>query len=214
MEGVRLLERLGSMPLPPYIKSELRRLSDYQTVFAETPGSAAAPTAGLHFTPGLLARLGEAGIETARVTLHVGLDTFRPVTAPVVEDHTIHREHYSVLPSELARLDQARAQSRRVVAVGTTSVRVLETIYGQNSGGGAANRPTHGHTSIFITPGYRFRAVDALITNFHLPRTSLLALVMAFAGTELVRLAYQRAIEEHYRFFSFGDAMLVQEGGR
>jgi S-adenosylmethionine:tRNA ribosyltransferase-isomerase len=227
VEGVALLESHGSLPLPPYIKTALRQDADYQTVFARDPGSAAAPTAGLHFTPGLLAHLAEVGVETASVTLHVGLDTFRPVTAPRVEDHVIHREYYSVQPDPLRRLNRARAEGRRLVAVGTTSVRVLETLYGglresdpagAVGGAGAAESDlgetaARGHTSLFITPGYRFRAVGALITNFHLPRTSLLALVMAFAGADRTRAAYREAITRRYRFFSFGDAMLIQGGG-
>jgi S-adenosylmethionine:tRNA ribosyltransferase-isomerase len=206
---LEILDRYGEMPLPPYVKDPLADPSDYQTVYAIAPGSAAAPTAGLHFTEGLLSRLAAAGIDTARVTLHVGLDTFRPINEEIVENHVIHREAFSVRRDALRLLDAARREGRRVVAVGTTSVRVLETLYAESSPGMPASGPRSGSTGVFISPGYRFRAVDALITNFHLPRTSLLALVMAFAGEERVRDAYRHAVAEGYRFFSFGDAMLI-----
>lgn len=208
-----LLRRYGVMPLPPYIHAPLAAPDEYQTVYAAVPGSAAAPTAGLHFTPGLLTALEHAGVRMERVTLHVGLDTFRPVTEEVVERHAIHSESYAVDASTLARLDAARAEGRRLVAVGTTSVRVLETLYRDSLPGGPAAASPQGDTTVFITPGYRFRAVDALLTNFHLPRTSLLALVMAFAGVGFIRRAYRTAVEERYRFFSFGDAMLVTGAG-
>ncbi|GAB4243964.1 MAG: tRNA preQ1(34) S-adenosylmethionine ribosyltransferase-isomerase QueA [Thermoleophilia bacterium] len=211
-EGSSLLDvmdRWGEMPLPPYIKASLRDRSEYQTVFAAEPGSAAAPTAGLHFTQDLLTRLRVAGVQTATVTLHVGLDTFRPISTGRVEDHPIHTEAYRVDHATLAALNSARATGRRLVAVGTTTVRVLETLYAEAREGAPATGPAAGFTDIFITPGYRFRAVDALITNFHLPRTSLLALVMAFAGVELTRHAYAEAVAQRYRFFSFGDAMLI-----
>jgi S-adenosylmethionine:tRNA ribosyltransferase-isomerase len=207
-EGAELLERVGSVPLPPYIKEALRDPAEYQTVYAAAAGSAAAPTAGLHFTPRLLEDLVRAGVETAKVTLHVGLDTFRPVSSQRVEDHHIHREAFSVRAGDLDILERARAEGRRLVAVGTTSVRVLETVYAEGAEwepGGALT----GHASLFITPGYRFRAVDAMLTNFHLPRTTLLALVMAFAGVDEVRAAYAEAVQERYRFFSFGDAVLL-----
>ncbi len=206
---LELLERYGVMPLPPYIRTPLEDPGEYQTVYATAPGSAAAPTAGLHFTRTLLSRLGEVGVQIEKVTLHVGVDTFRPVSAERVEEHQIHTETYHVDQAVAARLDQARAEGRRLVAVGTTAVRVLETIYRQSEAREGANVPCTGATDVFITPGHRFRAVDALITNFHLPRTSLLALVMAFGGVEVVRRAYQEAVERRYRFFSFGDAMLV-----
>ena len=204
--GVELLEHLGEgrwrvrlegepageTPLPPYITEPLGDPSRYQTVYAREPGSAAAPTAGLHFTPGLLARL-----DPARVTLHVGLDTFRPVTEERLEEHRIHGERYQIQPEAWERIRAAD----RVLAVGTTTVRVLETL--------ARGGPLTGRTELFITPGFEFRRVDALLTNFHLPRSTLLALVMAFAGVEETRRLYRIAIEERYRFYSFGDAMLL-----
>jgi S-adenosylmethionine:tRNA ribosyltransferase-isomerase len=182
----------GETPLPPYITEPLGDPSRYQTVYAREPGSAAAPTAGLHFTPELLERL-----DPVRVTLHVGLDTFRPVTEDRLEDHTIHGERYEVAPEAWERVESAD----RVLAVGTTTVRVLETL--------ARGGPLTGRTELFLTPGYEFRRVDALLTNFHLPRSTLLALVMAFAGIEETRRLYRLAVEERYRFYSFGDAMLI-----
>jgi S-adenosylmethionine:tRNA ribosyltransferase-isomerase len=182
----------GEMPLPPYIKEALGEPERYQTVYAREEGSAAAPTAGLHFTPELLARL-----DVERVTLHVGLDTFRPVTAATLDAHEIHSERYSVEPAAWERIRAAD----RVLAVGTTTVRVLESL--------SRGAPLAGRTDLFITPGFEFRRVDALLTNFHLPRTTLLALVMAFAGVEEARELYRVAIAERYRFYSFGDAMLV-----
>ena len=185
----------GEMPLPPYITEPLGDPERYQTVYAREEGSAAAPTAGLHFTPELLARL-----DVARVTLHVGLDTFRPVEAETLAEHRIHSERYEVAPSEWERIQAAE----RVLAVGTTTVRVLETL-------AHARRPRYtGRTDLFITPGFEFRRVDALLTNFHLPRSTLLALVMAFAGVEETRRLYNLAIADKYRFYSFGDAMLVR----
>jgi S-adenosylmethionine:tRNA ribosyltransferase-isomerase len=185
-------EPAGEAPLPPSITEPLTDPSRYQTVYAREPGSAAAPTAGLHFTPELLDRL-----EPVRVTLHVGLDTFRPVTAERLEEHRIHGERYEVEPQAWARIRAAD----RVLAVGTTTVRVLETL--------ARGGPLAGRTDLFITPGFEFRRVDALLTNFHLPRSTLLALVMAFAGVEETRRLYRLAVEERYRFYSFGDAMLL-----
>jgi S-adenosylmethionine:tRNA ribosyltransferase-isomerase len=182
----------GEMPLPPYITEPLDDPERYQTVYARDEGSAAAPTAGLHFTPELLASL-----DVARVTLHVGLDTFRPVEAETLDEHRIHSERYEVAASEWERIRAAE----RVLAVGTTTVRVLETL--------ARDAPLEGRTELFITPGFEFRRVDALLTNFHLPRSTLLALVMAFAGIEETRRLYELAIEERYRFYSFGDAMLI-----
>ena len=182
----------GQTPLPPYITEPLGDPSRYQTVYAREPGSAAAPTAGLHFTPELLAAL-----DPVRVTLHVGLDTFRPVNEETLEEHRIHGERYAVASAEWERIRSAE----RVLAVGTTTVRVLETI--------AHGGPLAGRTELFITPGFEFRRVDALLTNFHLPRSTLLALVMAFAGVEETRRLYALAIEERYRFYSFGDAMLI-----
>lgn len=185
-------EPLGEAPLPPYITEPLADPARYQTVYADESGSAAAPTAGLHFTPELLRRL-----EVERVTLHVGLDTFRPLTAATLEAHELHGERYSVRPEAWERI----AAADRVLAIGTTTVRVLETV--------ASNRLLQGRTSLFVTPGFRFQRVDALLTNFHLPRSTLLALVMAFAGVEETRRLYQLAVAERYRFYSFGDAMLI-----
>ena len=185
-------EPAGEAPLPPYITEPLGDPARYQTVYADDPGSAAAPTAGLHFTEELLARL-----DVERVTLHVGLDTFRPLVAERVEEHAIHGERYTVRAEAWERILAAG----RVLAVGTTTVRVLETL--------AAGGPLEGRTELFVTPGFAFRRVDALLTNFHLPRSTLLALVMAFAGVEETRRLYELAIEERYRFYSFGDAMLI-----
>jgi S-adenosylmethionine:tRNA ribosyltransferase-isomerase len=190
---IRLEDRpAGETPLPPYIFEPLADPGRYQTVYADQAGSAAAPTAGLHFTPELLSRL-----DVERITLHVGLDTFRPITAPTLGGHEIHSERYRVTAAAWERI--ARAQ--RVVAVGTTTVRVLESL--------VRGAPLEGRTDLFVTPGFEFRRVDALLTNFHLPRSSLLALVMAFAGVEETRSLYRLAIEERYRFYSFGDAMLL-----
>jgi len=185
-------EPAGETPLPPYITAPLEDPERYQTVYARDAGSAAAPTAGLHFTPELLASL-----DVERVTLHVGLDTFRPVSAEVLEEHELHGERYEVAPAAWERIRAAE----RVVAVGTTTVRALETL--------ARGGPLTGRTSLFVTPGFEFRRVDSLLTNFHLPRSTLLALVMAFAGIEETRRLYELAIERRYRFYSFGDAMLV-----
>jgi S-adenosylmethionine:tRNA ribosyltransferase-isomerase len=182
----------GTVPLPPYITEPLADPTRYQTVYADESGSAAAPTAGLHFTPELLGLL-----DVERVTLHVGLDTFRPLTAPTLEQHELHGERYSVRPEAWERIQAAE----RVLAIGTTTVRVLETV--------ARNSELRGRTTLFVTPGFQFRRVDALLTNFHLPRSTLLALVMAFAGIEETRRLYRLAIEERYRFYSFGDAMLI-----
>jgi S-adenosylmethionine:tRNA ribosyltransferase-isomerase len=186
-------EPAGETPLPPYITEPLGDPDRYQTVYARDPGSAAAPTAGLHFTPELLARL-----DVERVTLHVGLDTFRPVTAERLEEHELHGERYSVSPTAWERI----AAAEHVVAVGTTTVRVLETV--------ARTGELQGRTELFVTPGFAFRRVDSLLTNFHLPRSTLLALVMAFAGIEETRRLYRVAVEERYRFYSFGDAMLIR----
>ena len=186
-------EPAGEAPLPPYITEPLADAERYQTVYASADGSAAAPTAGLHFTPELLARL-----DVERVTLHVGLDTFRPVSVENLADHELHSERYEVTPAAWERIRAAR----RVLAVGTTTVRVLETLV---RGG-----PLSGRSNLFVTPGFEFRRVDSLLTNFHLPRSTLLALVMAFAGVEETRRLYSIAIEERYRFYSFGDAMLIR----
>lgn len=209
----RLMEDKGRLPLPPYVHAYPSDPESYQTVYADAPGSAAAPTAGLHFTPGLMVAAEELGCRFARVTLHVGLDTFRPITEARIDDHRIHREWFSVARESLATIDMCRASGGRVIAVGTTSVRVLESLYG--SPGHVEQAPSSngticGTTGLYITPGYCFKAVDALITNFHLPRTSLLALVMAFGGVDRVRDAYAEAIRRRYRFFSFGDAMFLE----
>jgi S-adenosylmethionine:tRNA ribosyltransferase-isomerase len=185
-------EPAGEAPLPPYIHEPLADPERYQTVYARSEGSAAAPTAGLHFTPELL-----AGLDVERVTLHVGLDTFRPLAAETLEGHELHSERYEVEPAAWERIQAAE----RVLAVGTTTVRVLESV--------ARGAPLSGRTDLFVTPGFEFRRVDALLTNFHLPRSTLLALVMAFAGVEQTRRLYRLAIEERYRFYSFGDAMLL-----
>lgn len=213
-EPVRpMLDRLGQMPLPPYIHEAVSDPERYQTVYARTEGSAAAPTAGLHFTQRLIEELREKGVGFATVTLHVGLDTFRPVHEERAEDHPMHREWYT-LPEETGEaIMKARAEGGRVVAVGTTSVRVLETA--AQAQGIEMERRTQrveaaeGWSSLYIRPGFRFGLVDGMITNFHLPKTTLLMLVAAFGGYEVVMRAYREAIEEQYRFYSFGDAMLV-----
>jgi S-adenosylmethionine:tRNA ribosyltransferase-isomerase len=207
------LARLGEMPLPPYIH---RRLPDadadrYQTTYAAVTGSAAAPTAGLHFTPALLDALRASGVRTAAVTLHVGLDTFRPVTEDDPAAHPMHAEWYTASADTAAAIVETKRAGGRVVAVGTTSVRVLESVAAQPDGWEAATeRGAEGWTRLYIRPGYAFRAVDALITNFHLPRSTLLMLVSAFAGREHVLAAYAEAVRERYRFFSFGDACLIR----
>ncbi|TLS53560.1 tRNA preQ1(34) S-adenosylmethionine ribosyltransferase-isomerase QueA [Paenibacillus antri] len=211
-EGIFLevLERLGTMPLPPYIKERLDDKDRYQTVYAKHPGSAAAPTAGLHFTASYLDRIRAKGVRTAPVTLHVGLGTFRPVSVETVDEHVMHEEYYEV-PAETAKLvRETKANGGRVVAVGTTSARTLETTGARIlAGEGEGEGGIRGWTSIFIYPGYEFRVVDALITNFHLPKSTLLMMIGALAGTERVLAAYKEAVEREYRFFSFGDAMFI-----
>jgi S-adenosylmethionine:tRNA ribosyltransferase-isomerase len=196
-----MLDLVGRMPLPPYITEPLADPSRYQTVYADHPGSAAAPTAGLHFTPALWEEAGRRH-QIAAVTLDVGLDTFRPLTTGIVEQHQIHSERYSVPEPSAQMIERALSERRRVVAVGTTSVRVLETVFGQ------PRAPLEGRTRLLITPGYEFRVTGALVTNFHLPRSTLLAMVMAFAGIERTRDLYRTAVSERYRFYSFGDACL------
>lgn len=201
------LDRYGRVPLPPYIRTELQDSERYQTVYSDASGSAAAPTAGLHFTRDMLSDLVAGGIEMTPVTLHVGLDTFRPVTEDIAEDHEIHSEWCSVPQVTIDAIWSCRERGGRVIAVGTTSARTLETI-------GARSKldelkPYTGSTRIFITPGYRWKLVDAMITNFHLPRSTLLLMVCSFAGRELIFRAYQEAMVERYRFFSFGDATLI-----
>lgn len=205
-EGIwlELLERYGQMPLPPYIHEELKEKDRYQTVYAEHLGSAAAPTAGLHFTPELLKHIDEKGIETAFLTLHVGLGTFRPVQVENVLDHQMHSEYFH-FPVECGeKIKRAKANGKRVIAVGTTSIRVLETVAQKGE-----FSDQKGWTDIFIYPGYHFRWVDGLITNFHLPQSTLVMLVSALAGRDHILAAYHAAVEEKYRFFSFGDSMLI-----
>jgi S-adenosylmethionine:tRNA ribosyltransferase-isomerase len=205
-----LAERLGATPLPPYIHTPLADAERYQTVYARTPGSAAAPTAGLHFTPALLEQLRAMGVHSTFVTLHIGLDTFQPVTEERIQDHEIHTEYALLTPETARAIEETRQGGSRILAVGTTSVRVLETAAPRAETSDKDQiRPFEGPTDLFIYPGYRFRMVDALITNFHLPRSTLLMLVAAFAGKELIDRAYAEAIEMCYRFYSFGDAMLI-----
>jgi S-adenosylmethionine:tRNA ribosyltransferase-isomerase len=204
LEGAELAEalaRVGELPLPPYVRSTPVDTSRYQTVYAEHPGSAAAPTAGLHFTPALWEALA-AHCEVVRVELRIGLDTFRPVAVDDLDEHAIHSEAYAITPEARHRLDAAREAGRRVVCIGTTALRVVETVADPHA-------PDTGRTSLFVTPGYRFRTVGALLTNLHLPRSTLLALVMAFAGVDETRRMYAEAIAERYRFFSLGDATLI-----
>lgn len=200
-----VLSRLGETPLPPYIKKPLSEPSRYQTVYARVPGSAAAPTAGLHFTPALLDEIRGMGCRISAVTLNIGIGTFRPVRDEEVETHKMHEEYYQVSQGTADAVNQARACGGRLIAVGTTVVRTLES----STGDDGKVAPGSGDTNLFIYPGYRFKAVDCLITNFHLPRSTLLMLVSAFAGRELLMKAYDEAVRERYRFFSFGDAMLI-----
>ncbi len=200
-----ILDKLGEMPLPPYITHRLEDKQRYQTVYAKQEGSAAAPTAGLHFTPQLLDEIRGMGVETAEVTLHVGLGTFRPVKAEKITDHHMHSEFYQIEQKEADKINAARKNGGRIIAAGTTSTRTLESVADENGYVKAAS----GWTQIFIYPGYQFRCIDGLITNFHLPESTLIMLVSALAGREHVLHAYEEAVREQYRFFSFGDAMLV-----
>jgi S-adenosylmethionine:tRNA ribosyltransferase-isomerase len=201
------LPRLGKIPLPPYIRTPLADNERYQTVYARAPGSVAAPTAGLHFTPQLLGKLEQSGIELLFVTLHVGLDTFRPVREEDPLKHHIHKE-YGIVTEEVAnRLNKAKEEGRRVICVGTTTVRIIEEAAQATIESNI--EPFEGGVSLFILPGHEFRLVDALITNFHLPRSTLLMLVAAFAGKDFILNAYEEAIARKYRFYSFGDAMLI-----
>jgi S-adenosylmethionine:tRNA ribosyltransferase-isomerase len=202
------LEKIGEMPLPPYIHERLLDQERYQTVYARETGSAAAPTAGLHFTPRLLTEIRDAGIGIAEVTLHVGLDTFAPVTEQDVTQHHIHTEWCSLSPQTAQQINQVKQAGGRVIAVGTTSVRTLETAAGRSEANGWVV-PFEGATDLYILPGYSFKVVDVMITNFHLPRSTLLMLVSAFAGRQTILDAYQEAIQQEYRFYSFGDAMLI-----
>ena len=207
-EGIfeEILDQLGQMPLPPYITHQLEDKNRYQTVYAKNSGSAAAPTAGLHFTPELLEQIKEKGVDVASVTLHVGLGTFRPVKAENILDHHMHSEFYRIEEEEAAKINRAKEKGGRIICVGTTSCRTVESAADENGRVKAGN----GWTDIFIYPGYRFKILDCLITNFHLPESTLLMLVSALAGREHILAAYEEAVKEKYRFFSFGDAMFIQ----
>lgn len=207
-EGIfyEVLEQLGEMPLPPYIKEQLADQNRYQTVYAKENGSAAAPTAGLHFTEELLGKMKAKGVEIIFVTLHVGLGTFRPVDVEDTANHKMHSEFYRLTEEAAERINQVKETGGKVVAVGTTSIRTLETIASRHEGNLVAES---GWTDIFISPGYTFRAVDALITNFHLPKSTLIMLVSALSDRNKILTAYNHAVEEQYRFFSFGDAMFI-----
>ena len=202
-----ILDKIGLMPLPPYIHESLKDKDRYQTVYAKFKGSAAAPTAGLHFTPELLKQIEEKGIKIANVTLHVGIGTFRPVKEENIEDHKMHTEHFYIKEEDCQKINEAKQNGKRVIAVGTTSCRVLETIADEKTG---MVKPQEGDTGIYIYPGYNFKCIDALITNFHLPKSTLLMLVSAFADREFILKAYEEAVKKSYRFFSFGDAMLIK----
>ena len=201
-----ILDQIGLMPLPPYIHEELKDRDRYQTVYAKYNGSAAAPTAGLHFTEELLKKIKQKGVEIANVTLHVGIGTFRPVKEETVEAHEMHSEHYYIKQKDVDKINETKKQGHRVISVGTTSCRVLETVADENGN----VKQTEGDTQIFIYPGYKFKCIDGLITNFHLPQSTLLMLVSALADKEYIMGAYKHAVEEKYRFFSFGDAMFIK----
>lgn len=206
-EGIfnEILDKIGLMPLPPYIHESLKDNDRYQTVYARYEGSAAAPTAGLHFTPELFEKLKQKGVEVANVTLHVGIGTFRPVKVENVEEHHMHSEHYYIKQEDAEKINSAKKNGKRVIGVGTTSCRVLETIADKDG----MVKPTEGDTQIFIYPGYKFKCLDGLITNFHLPESTLIMLVSSLAGKEYIMKAYNEAVKERYRFFSFGDAMFI-----
>ena len=204
---MEILEHLGTMPLPPYIHEKLKEQDRYQTVYAKNYGSAAAPTAGLHFTTELLDKIKAKGIESVHVTLHVGLGTFRPVNVEDVTKHVMHTEHYIVTKEAADKLNEIKANGGKIIAVGTTSVRTLETVISKND----KFVPSNDDTNIFIYPGFTFRAIDGLITNFHLPKSTLVMLVSAFSSKENIMNAYEHAVEEKYRFFSFGDAMFIKK---
>jgi len=208
-EGIfnEILDKIGLMPLPPYIHESLKEKDRYQTVYAKYNGSAAAPTAGLHFTPELLKRIEEKGVKIANVTLHVGIGTFRPVKEENIEEHKMHTEHFYIKQEDADKINETKKAGGRVIAVGTTSCRVLETIASEETG---LVEATEGDTGIYIYPGYKFKCIDGLITNFHLPKSTLLMLVSALAGREFVLDAYNEAVKEKYRFFSFGDAMFIE----
>lgn len=207
-EGIfeEILDQLGEMPLPPYITHKLKDKNRYQTVYAKNEGSAAAPTAGLHFTPELLEKVKEMGVNIAHVTLHVGLGTFRPVKVDDVEKHHMHSEFYIVDEDQAKLINDTKKNGGRVISVGTTSCRTLESAAGEDG----IVKAGSGWTEIFIYPGYKFKAIDGLITNFHLPESTLLMLVSALAGKEHIMAAYEEAVKERYRFFSFGDAMMIE----
>ena len=201
-----ILDQIGLMPLPPYIHESLKDNDRYQTVYAKYEGSAAAPTAGLHFTPELLKKIEEKGIDIANVTLHVGIGTFRPVKETNIEDHHMHTEHYYIKQEDADKINKAKLAGKRVIAVGTTSCRTLETIANPKTG---MVNACEGDTGIYIYPGYKFKCIDGLITNFHLPESTLIMLVSAFAGKDYIMKAYKHAVDEKYKFFSFGDAMFI-----
>ena len=202
-----ILAQIGLMPLPPYIHEELKDNDRYQTVYAKYEGSAAAPTAGLHFTDELLEKIEKKGVKIANVTLHVGIGTFRPVKEENIEDHDMHSEHFYIKQEDVDKINETKRNGKKVISVGTTSCRVLETIANEETGMVEA---TEGDTSIFIYPGYKFKCIDGLITNFHLPESTLLMLVSALAGREYILQAYNEAVEKKYKFFSFGDAMFIK----
>ena len=200
-----ILNEIGLMPLPPYIHEKLNEKDRYQTVYAKYEGSAAAPTAGLHFTDELFEKLKEKGVEVANVTLHVGIGTFRPVKVENIEEHDMHSEHFYIKAEDVEKINKAKREGHRVIAVGTTSCRVLESIADENG----YVKEVEGDTNIFIYPGYKFKCLDALITNFHLPESTLIMLVSALAGKDFIMKAYEEAVKEQYKFFSFGDAMFI-----
>ena len=202
-----ILDKIGLMPLPPYIHEGLKENDRYQTVYAKYEGSAAAPTAGLHFTDKLLKEIEQKGIKIANVTLHVGIGTFRPVKVENIEEHNMHSEHFYIKQEDADKINETKKNGKRVIAVGTTSCRVLETISSEKNG---MVKEAEGDTQIFIYPGYKFKCIDGLITNFHLPESTLLMLVSALAGKEYIMKAYNEAVKEKYRFFSFGDAMFIK----
>ena len=201
-----ILDKIGLMPLPPYIHESLEEKNRYQTVYAKYEGSAAAPTAGLHFTPELLKKIEEKGVKIANVTLHVGIGTFRPVKEENIEDHQMHTEHFYIKQEDVEKINETKKAGKRVIAVGTTSCRVLESIADENTG---LVKEIEADTAIYIYPGYKFKCIDGLITNFHLPKSTLLMLVSAFSDRKFVLDAYNQAVNEKYRFFSFGDAMFI-----
>ena len=206
-EGIfnEILDQIGLMPLPPYITEKLKDKDRYQTVYAKYDGSAAAPTAGLHFTDELLDKIKQKGVEIANVTLHVGIGTFRPVKVENIEEHKMHTEHFYIKQEDADKINKAKKEGHRIIAVGTTSCRVLESIAKEDG----TVEATEADTSIFIYPGYKFKCIDRLITNFHLPESTLIMLVSTLAGKEFIMQAYEKAVEEKYRFFSFGDAMVI-----